>query len=228
MEAIYEVDLRAVVRLLAEVAATDGDRAARRDGLLAGLADLAEADIWVWFHADRGDSHGGPEWGDCVCGTSAGALPQVDHRMRESLTGFARKALPAIGWGVVPSGVSGPAIFYCCDGGAGRRSGVVLRRSPERVPFSSRECDLARMVLEEIPWLHDADDDPSGEVEEGRLSRRQELTLGFLAEGLSRKEIADCMGVSVNTVAGYVRDVYRKLGVRSQPELMRKVAGVAQ
>ena len=46
--------------------------------------------------------------------------------------------------------------------------------------------------------------------------------LNLLLDGRDRKQIADQMGISENTVSGYAKDVYRHFDVNSHVELMRK------
>lgn len=50
------------------------------------------------------------------------------------------------------------------------------------------------------------------------LSPRENEVLVLVAKGLSRKEVARMLGLSVNTVARYIRDVYQKLDISSQAE----------
>jgi DNA-binding CsgD family transcriptional regulator len=54
------------------------------------------------------------------------------------------------------------------------------------------------------------------------LSPRQRLALNLLTLGQSHKQIARHMGISIHTLHGYVKDIYRRFGVRSQAELMRR------
>ena len=51
------------------------------------------------------------------------------------------------------------------------------------------------------------------------LTAKEQLVCDMLADGKTRKEIADELGVSTNTVKTHVRSVYRKLGVHSNKEL---------
>jgi len=54
-------------------------------------------------------------------------------------------------------------------------------------------------------------------VESGRdLSQVEREVLGLLASGMRRKEIADSLYLSVNTVKSHLRSIYRKLGVSSR------------
>lgn len=53
-----------------------------------------------------------------------------------------------------------------------------------------------------------------------RLSPREREVLGHLARGLSEKEIADRMALTVGSLHQYVRALFRKTGVRSRAELL--------
>lgn len=54
----------------------------------------------------------------------------------------------------------------------------------------------------------------SAEVQ--KLSRRELEVLDRLAKGWPYKEIAGCLGISLDTVRDHVRSIYRKLGVSSR------------
>ncbi|EIJ33086.1 response regulator transcription factor [Thiothrix nivea] len=50
------------------------------------------------------------------------------------------------------------------------------------------------------------------------LSPREREVLTLVAKGLSRPEISSLLGLSTNTVARYIRDVYQKLNISSRAE----------
>ncbi|MCK9538967.1 LuxR C-terminal-related transcriptional regulator [Dokdonella sp.] len=50
------------------------------------------------------------------------------------------------------------------------------------------------------------------------LTPRETEVLGLIAKGLSVAEVAGLLGLSRHTVAGYLKDVYRKLAVGSRAE----------
>jgi DNA-binding NarL/FixJ family response regulator len=54
------------------------------------------------------------------------------------------------------------------------------------------------------------------------LTKRERETLALLAEGFRYKEIADRLGIAIETVREYVRNVYRKLHVSSRTEAVVK------
>jgi DNA-binding NarL/FixJ family response regulator len=60
------------------------------------------------------------------------------------------------------------------------------------------------------------------ESEAVKLSPRERELLDFLSEGLSNKEIADRMSLSVETVRAYLKRIYDKLHVRSRTEAALK------
>ena len=54
------------------------------------------------------------------------------------------------------------------------------------------------------------------------LTKRERETLALLAEGYRYKEIADQLGIGIETVREYVRNTYRKLHVSSRTEAVVK------
>ncbi len=61
---------------------------------------------------------------------------------------------------------------------------------------------------------------PAASVNEGaaRLTLREEEVLSMMGRGLKAAEIGRRLSISVNTVNGYVREVYRKLDIGSRAE----------
>jgi DNA-binding NarL/FixJ family response regulator len=54
------------------------------------------------------------------------------------------------------------------------------------------------------------------------LSKRETEVLAYVAQGYSNKEIADALGLSVETVRAYLKNTYTKLHVRSRTEAAMK------
>lgn len=65
---------------------------------------------------------------------------------------------------------------------------------------------------------------PSGKPAEN-LSKRETDVLGYVARGYANKEIADALGLSTETVRGYLKTIYSKLHVRSRTEAALKFRG---
>jgi len=51
-----------------------------------------------------------------------------------------------------------------------------------------------------------------------RLTRRETDVLALIARGLRNAEVAAELGLAESTVAGYIKDIYRKLGISSRAE----------
>ena len=62
---------------------------------------------------------------------------------------------------------------------------------------------------------------PGGKGDYGLTAREQEI-LRLLAEGLLKKEIADALSISVNTVSTHLRRVYDKLHVNTNTGAVAK------
>ncbi len=53
---------------------------------------------------------------------------------------------------------------------------------------------------------------------ETQLTPRETDVLALIARGLRNAEVAGQLGLTENTVAGYIKDIYRKLGISSRAE----------
>lgn len=62
--------------------------------------------------------------------------------------------------------------------------------------------------------------------EEEALSPREREVLMLIAKGMRLPEVADMLCISRNTAAGYIKSVYRKLGVSSRAEAALKAANL--
>jgi DNA-binding NarL/FixJ family response regulator len=117
-------------------------------------------------------------------------------------------------------------IFNALKAGA---SGYLLKRTPPDeilaairdlhgggAPMSS---EIARKVVQSFrPAAAAPVRSPKPEIE--ALSPRQEEILRLLSQGHTVKEIADQIGLSVETVRSYLKLVYQKLHVRSRAEAL--------
>ncbi len=98
---------------------------------------------------------------------------------------------------------------------------ICLFRHQGKPAFTHREERLARIVLEEIPWLYEARGSHPIPLPEPNLPPRERQILQLLKNGWDRKRIAAELSLSPSTVADYQKKIYRKLGVRTQIALMR-------
>ena len=114
-------------------------------------------------------------------------------------------------------------IFHALQMGA---SGYLLKRSPVDeilraiqdvkkggAPMSNY---IARKVVQSFQRQG-----PSDKPAEN-LSKRETEVLGYVAQGYTNKEVAEALGLSVETIHAYLKNIYSKLHVRSRTEAVMK------
>lgn len=88
---------------------------------------------------------------------------------------------------------------------------------------STLSAPVARKVLDVVrrlaPSNDEADADDTPRIE---LTTRERQVLRALVDGMSYKQVADHLGVSVNTVRSHVRTLYRKLQVQNVAEAVSR------
>jgi len=116
-------------------------------------------------------------------------------------------------------------VFQALEAGA---SGYLLKRTPPakllealaevRQGGAPMSMHIARKVVQSFQKR------PSAKASENLTAREQEV-LDYVAQGYINKEIADAMRLSVETVRGYLKNIYDKLHVRSRTEAVVKYLG---
>jgi len=114
-------------------------------------------------------------------------------------------------------------IFKALSAGA---SGYMLKRlTPGKLLEAIREVheggspmssSIARKVVASLQKAGKADE------EKTHLSSREQMVLDCLAKGLTYKQTADQLGISIDTVRTYLRRIYEKLHVQSRTEAVAK------
>jgi DNA-binding NarL/FixJ family response regulator len=115
-------------------------------------------------------------------------------------------------------------IFKALSVGA---SGYLLKRlSPTKLLQAIREVhaggspmssSIARKVVASFQKAG-----KTAEKEQSLLSPRETMVLDCLAKGLTYKQIADQLEISIDTIRTYIRRVYEKLHVQSRTEAVAK------
>lgn len=115
-------------------------------------------------------------------------------------------------------------IFQALGAGA---SGYLLKRSsPTRLLQAIREVhgggapmssSIARKVVASF-----RKSDQGGKKTATHLSPREEAVLECLAKGLTYKQIADQLDISIDTIRTYLRRIYEKFHVQSRTEAVAK------
>lgn len=114
-------------------------------------------------------------------------------------------------------------IFKALEAGA---TGYLLKRSsPTKLLQAIREIhaggspmssSIARKVVASFQKSRTTGEKPT------HLSPREEMVLNCLAKGLTYKQIADQLDISIDTIRTYLRRVYEKLHVQSRTEAVAK------
>jgi DNA-binding NarL/FixJ family response regulator len=91
----------------------------------------------------------------------------------------------------------------------------ILSGDPPLSPSISRR--ILRYFMENTP-PDTANHSHKTKATDTNLSPREQEVLTLVAKGLSRHEVAELLGLSSNTVARYIRDVYQKLDISSRAE----------
>ncbi len=114
-------------------------------------------------------------------------------------------------------------IFKALSAGA---SGYMLKRlTPGKLLEAIREVheggspmssSIARKVVASLQKAEQPDE------EKTHLSSREQMVLDCLAKGLTYKQTADQLGISIDTVRTYLRRIYEKLHVQSRTEAVAK------
>lgn len=251
---LLETDARAIIFLQSGIAGKGSDRSVLIAFMLGGLCELLGADKWVrilpasigknGFQAKSAVTHGGfsdMQFGDmlasvAVADPSADALETFFQSKRIGCEGHLTCRLEDYdlhpSWLASPSGVlaanAGAGTFIrniSPADGAGSSCTITLYRIPGSLPFTERERHIAHLLLSEVGWLHECVWTslwyPAG-VAAPRKSLLQVISL--MLAGLSRQEVSDKLGITMNTVNSYLKEIYRHYGVHSQLELIRVVS----
>lgn len=99
---------------------------------------------------------------------------------------------------------------WCC---------LTLWRRAGQAAFQDHERDLLDMSLRGIRWLHPRISEAIPAQAFVDLSPRQRIVMIYLLDGLSRKQIAATLGVSLHTVNDHVKSLYDRFQVHSATEL---------
>ena len=238
-----------MIRLIGEVAAVNGGHAEKKRHLMEGLCGLIDADAWIWSLSCQSNPAKPQVYVSTLKGgfTDDGfvkLLRAVDHPQMVEIAAkfFQEIAEKKTHLTRLRDQISDMALYEHTEAFAlwreadigslilsqrplddGSASSIIgLYRRLNRPKFTAREARIAHIILTEVPWLHEQGWPEDRGVSVPTLSSRQRLALNLLTLGHSHKQIAGHMGISLHTLHGYVKNIYRHFGVRSQAELMNR------
>lgn len=90
--------------------------------------------------------------------------------------------------------------------------------------WTKREVLMIDLLHPELTWLYSTPPTTAGSTDavHPTLPPRQQQTLRLLLRGLSEKQIAASLGLSIHTVHVYVKSIYRAFRITSRAELLAK------
>lgn len=241
-------DARAMVHLLGDTVACAGGHQQKKRFLMEGLARLVGADAWLWTLSCKrekddplahvGFIHGGLTDVQFPIFLKALDHPAITNASKPFYEELAetQKHMTILRREIDPKGLVSRSeaqklweeaglddmILSCYPLDDSSLSAMGLYRRPGAKPFSVREKMIAHVVLSEVSWLHLSGWPEDRGAKVPHLAPKLRMVMNLLIEGLGRKQIADSLEISPNTLSGYIKDVYKYFGVGSQPELMRK------
>lgn len=236
-----------MVHLLGNVIAVPGDINAKRRLLMDGLCRLIDAATWVLcmaeFDPDKPPSFIGLVHSGFDDERFARYLLAMNHPAMEPVTRPSSLELQAKGIHLTrtqrqmdpdfllenspaapfweAAGI-GPLMTSQRPMAEGRISGIGIYRDLGSSHFNDREAKIAHIILSEVPWLHFTAFPDQASHEITNLYPRHRTVLNLLGDGWSRTKIAEHLGLSVNTVHGYVKVIFKHFGVHSQSELLAR------
>jgi DNA-binding CsgD family transcriptional regulator len=240
-------DLRAAIRLAAELGQFAPGSAEQRRHFLAELAKLVGGSVTIWCDVkivpsgrvviESADDQG---WSDDSKRVRLQGYLEAQAEV-EDPTIIAMRPMLRMSEVVTRSRreLASDAVWYRCEhfqeyrGPAGlddciystltERSGLQcfsIHRPVRDRAFNDSEIALVGALHSGCARILD----PPDVKQVAGLSRRQRQILQGLARGLSDKEIASELDLSPNTLHGYMKTLYQRLGVRSRLEAVTRFA----
>lgn len=244
-------DVERIVHLLGHVAGMEAPIADRRRRLMHGLCEMVGCSAWIWVHSrfDR-DSGQSMLFSALDGGFSDEHQRQENYSILIDPRIQKLTAQRIVGWLVdngrhitmdrptmLPDELYGQPEFdrhreqsryepaawslYLVGPDVWSAIGVMVERGAP-MP-GDRERAILHLVMNQIDWLHRADTNvPANSTDLLELSAREREVLFLLMGGDSRKQIAGKLGISPNTVADYLKSIYKTFNVNSRGELLSK------
>jgi len=98
-------------------------------------------------------------------------------------------------------------------------SSLWLMRRIDAPPYQGADQQLIDLAMSSIPWLRATLDNALPVESCVALTSRQRIVLLMQLDGLSRKEIATRLQVTVDTVGDHMKKIYENFGVNTTGEL---------
>ncbi len=244
---LRDEDIAEIVRLISTASELGGAPSERRAFLFGGMSRLTTADAWVWINSGRnylGDlpafvvsqkggftdrqfsSYLGEYLSMKELFSKLVAEVEVEKqhvtRLRKDLDpswleeGSATRAK----WKSV--GLGSMLLSFQPPDAGGVLNGLILFRRFDREPFERCDSALVHAILSGVSWLNEDATRPHYDTAAFDMSPRLNAVLNLILQGVARKQVASDLGISINTVGGYIKELYQRFEVHSQAELIRR------
>jgi DNA-binding CsgD family transcriptional regulator len=254
---LSEQDIRAIVRLLGEVAAIQTGHIDQKRYLLNGIPNLVDGDVWVWNQGFSGsldrppaviqlldEGWRSPEQRNWFYrAISDETHVHAGHAGLVAMLGDTVRHLTANKQQIVSdqqfvtsenyqrlyrhTGLSAFIISFYPVSTVGHFSGIGVHRVQGKPDFTERDRRILHLITSEIDWLHRAGVPESGAPSAIPLTQRQRQVLFFLLAGDSIKQVAAKLEISAHTVNDYVKLIHKHYNVSSRGELLSKFLSIS-
>jgi DNA-binding CsgD family transcriptional regulator len=254
---LSEQDIRAIVRLLGEVAAIQTGPIDQKRYLLNGIMRMVGGDVWVWTQGFMGNADRPPAalqlldegWRDPeqrnwfyrsisdekhVHPGQVRFLAMLGERVRhltmlttDMTTREEFEASANYQLYYRHCGLFACVLSVYPFSSAGHYSGIGVHRVHGKPDFTERDRRILHLITSEIDWLHRAGVPESGAPSAVPLTQRQRQVLFFLLAGDSIKQVAAKLEISAHTVNDYVKLIHKHYNVSSRGELLSKFLSIS-
>ena len=240
-------DVKAMVSLIGRVAGMREPLTERRRVLMSGLTKLIDADTWLWTTSTGfrtgdvpmtvGFDYGGFNERSVALfvehSQDTENEPLHNSKMIQEMQSWKHLTRTRRDWESDEELYNSPQwelyrkpmgidhfIFSLVPLEDGYVSGVGLHRGVGRPDFTIRERRMTHILISQVDWMHRIDLPEDAGRHTMEFTPRLRVVFSFLLRGWNRKRIAEHIGITANTVAGYQKQVYRHFGVSTQSELL--------
>ena len=249
---LSEQDIRAIVRLLGEVAAIQTGQIDQKRYLLNGILRMVGGDVWVWIQGFFGSADRPPAaiqlldegWSNpeqrnwFYRSISEEKNPHPGQVRFAEIISKDLRHLTVLKQQMVTDeelvasenykhfyqhcGLGAMMMSIYPVSAAGHYSGIGVHRVQGKPDFTERDRRILHLITSEIDWLHRAGVPESGAPSAVPLTQRQRQVLFFLLAGDSIKQVAAKLEISAHTVNDYVKLIHKYYNVSSRGELLSK------
>ncbi len=237
-----------IVSLLGEIAGMDCNIQQRKEALMIKLAEMLDADGWLWTATQVLTEQGRPVsvgviYGGLTSDEFSGWLEASQMASQQPpedvpftllmaqgkhFTRTRQQVLSDEQWYTHPTvkkyrlerGID-HFLYSVYPLGQTHCSAVGFFRRVGRKPFSSLQRRICHIIFSNVKWLHE-NSFPDHKGQSCRdISPRMRTVLIYLLEGMQKEQIAKKLHISPETVKTHIRKIYKHFHVSSQIELMR-------